>query len=154
MAPALTIGQLAQATGVSAKTIRYYEEVGVLPCPARTAAGYRQYAQDVVDQLLFIRRARALGLPLQQVKALTEVLNDGSRGTLRPRLRLLVRVQLSAVQQQITELQLLERRLEQVLQRSTTPRATNQTGVCDCLETEIRPVGTIKPANVRRERSG
>ena len=62
MAQALTIGQLAQATGVSARTIRYYEEVGVLPRPGRTTAGYRQYAQQGVHRLRFIRRARAPGL--------------------------------------------------------------------------------------------
>ena len=62
MAEPLTIGKFAQATGVPAKTIRYYEQVGVLPAPARTAAGYRQYTRHAVHRLLFIRRARALGL--------------------------------------------------------------------------------------------
>jgi MerR family regulatory protein len=55
MAHALTIGQLAHATGVPAKTIRYYEQVGVLPVPRRSATGYRQYAQRDVHRLLFIR---------------------------------------------------------------------------------------------------
>jgi MerR family gold-responsive transcriptional activator of gol and ges genes len=62
MAQALTVGQLAHMTGVSAKTIRYYEQVGILPLPRRNVAGYRQYAQRDVHRLLFIRRARALGL--------------------------------------------------------------------------------------------
>ena len=60
----LTVGQLAHATGVPAKTIRYYEQVGVLPVPRRSGAGYRQYSRHDVHRLLFIRRARALGLPL------------------------------------------------------------------------------------------
>jgi MerR family transcriptional regulator, gold-responsive activator of gol and ges genes len=60
----LTVGQLAHATGVSAKTIRYYEQIGVLPAPRRSAAGYRQYSRHDVHRLLFIRRARALGLSL------------------------------------------------------------------------------------------
>jgi hypothetical protein len=66
----LTIGQLAQATGVSAKTIRYYEQVGVLPMPSRSASGYRQYGRGDVHRLLFVRRARALGLSLATLKAL------------------------------------------------------------------------------------
>jgi DNA-binding transcriptional MerR regulator len=66
MAQALRIGQLAQATGVSAKTIRYYEQVGVLPAPSRSGAGYRQYTPQGVHRLRFIRRARGLGLPLRQ----------------------------------------------------------------------------------------
>ena len=61
MAHSLTIGQLAHATGVPAKTIRYYEHVGVLPVPSRSATGYRQYSRRDVHRLLFIRRARALG---------------------------------------------------------------------------------------------
>ena len=60
MAEPLTIGKFAQATGVPAKTIRYYEQVGVLPAPTRTAAGYRQYTPQAAHRLLFIRRARDL----------------------------------------------------------------------------------------------
>jgi MerR family transcriptional regulator, copper efflux regulator len=150
MAQALTIGQLAQATGVSAKTIRYYEEVGVLPRAGRTPAGYRQYAQQGVHRLRFIRRARALGLPLQHLKALTAVLDDGPRTTVRPRLLVLVRAQLSAVHGQITELQLLQGQLEQVLHRLLTRRAPNHAEGCRCLETEAVSVGTGKPSRVRR----
>jgi DNA-binding transcriptional MerR regulator len=69
----LTVGQLARATGVPAKTIRYYEQVGVLPVPRRSDAGYRHYSRHDVHRLLFIRRARALGLSLANLKALTSV---------------------------------------------------------------------------------
>ena len=86
MPQVLKIGQLAQATGVSAKTIRYYEQVGVLPPANRTAAGYRQYAEQGLHRLLFIRRARTLGLSLQNLKSLTAALDDGPRATVRPRL--------------------------------------------------------------------
>jgi DNA-binding transcriptional MerR regulator len=54
----LTVGQLAHATCVPAKTIRYYEQVGVLPVPKRSGAGYRQYSRHDVHRLLFIRRVR------------------------------------------------------------------------------------------------
>jgi DNA-binding transcriptional MerR regulator len=60
MEPSLSIGQLASATGLAAKTIRYYEQMGVLPGPRRNAAGYRQYERRDVHRTLFIRRARAL----------------------------------------------------------------------------------------------
>ena len=53
MAQALTIGQVAKSTGVAAKTIRYYEQIGVLPTPSRTASGYRQYGQPGVQRLRF-----------------------------------------------------------------------------------------------------
>jgi DNA-binding transcriptional MerR regulator len=154
MPQALTIGQLAQATGVSARTIRYYEEVGVLPRAGRTAAGYRQYAQQGVHRLRFIRRARALGLPLQHLKALAAVLDGGPRATVRPRLLMLVRAQLSAVHEQITELQLLQEQLEQVLHRLLTRRAPNHAEGCRCLETDVVPVGTGKPSRQRQGNTG
>jgi DNA-binding transcriptional MerR regulator len=149
MAQVLTIGQVAQATGVSAKTIRYDEQVGVLPRPGRTAAGYRQYAQQGVHRLLFIRRARALGLPPQHLKALTGMQDGGPRATVRPRLLALVRAQLSAVQEQITGFQLLQRQLEQVLHRLLTRRAPNHEEGCRGLETEAVPGGRVKPSRLR-----
>lgn len=60
MTHALTIGQLAKATGVASKTIRYYEQIGVLPTPTRSPARYRQYDESGVERLRFIRRARSL----------------------------------------------------------------------------------------------
>ena len=116
----LTIGELARATSVPAKTIRYYEQVGVLPVPRRSATGYRQYAQRDVHRLLFIRRARALGLSLASITALTADLDGGSCVGLRPRLMHLVTEHLGTVRQQIAEFQLLERQLTQVLRRLLT----------------------------------
>ena len=133
MGQALTIGQVAQATGVTAKTIRYYEQAGVLPPPGRSRAGYRQYTQQGVDRLLFIRRARALGLSLRHLKTLSAAL-DGRSGMVRPQLRDLVHAQLSAVQRRIGELQLLQRELEQVQRRLRAPVRPRPTGPCRCLE--------------------
>lgn len=145
MAQALSIGQLAEATGVAAKTIRYYEQIGVLPTPSRTAAGYRQYDQSGVQRLRFIRRARSLGLPLRDIKTVIVSLDEGPRLTLRPRLLALVRRQLSAVQDQSAELGLLQQQLEQVLHRLlTSPRARPREG-CRCLE--IEEVGDPAHAN-------
>jgi DNA-binding transcriptional MerR regulator len=136
MAQALTIGQLAKPTGVAAKTIRYYEQIGVLPTPRRTAAGYRQYDQSGVQRLRFIRRARSLGLPLRDVKAVIVGLDGRPRPALRPRLLEIVRRQLSAVQHQSAELGLLQQQLEQVLHRMlTSPSEPHRQG-CRCLEIE------------------
>ena len=98
---ALKVGQVAKAAGMAAKTIRYYEQVGVLPPPSRTAAGYRQYGEQAVQQLMFIRRARALGLSLHHLKTLTAALDGGPRAAMRPRLREAFRAHLSAVQRQM-----------------------------------------------------
>ena len=134
MVRVFTIGRVAKATGVAAKTIRYYEEIGVLPTPSRTAAGYRQYDESSVERLRFIRRARSLGLPLRQLKTLMSMLNGAAPPALRPRLLGLVRGQLSTVKRQIGELQLLQRELEQVLRRPLAPARERRAAGCQCLD--------------------
>jgi DNA-binding transcriptional MerR regulator len=71
------IGELASRTGVNAKTIRYYEGVGLLPPAARLPSGYRQYSEADVERLGFIRNAKALGVTLEEIK---EVLAFRDRG--------------------------------------------------------------------------
>jgi MerR family copper efflux transcriptional regulator len=132
----LTVGQLARATGVPAKTIRYYEQVGVLPVPRRSDAGYRHYSRRDVHRLLFIRRARALGLSLATLKTLTAELDRGECLTMRPHLHALVTEQLRTVRQQIAEFQLLERQLAQVLQRLQTAAPVPHADGCRCLDTD------------------
>jgi DNA-binding transcriptional MerR regulator len=134
MAQALTIGQLARITGVAAKTIRYYEEIGVLPMPGRTVSGYRQYDESGVERLRFISRARSLGLPLQQLRMLATGLDGGPRTSLRPRLLELVDEQLSAVRRQIADLEVLRERLERVAHRMSRPGRRRQRGSCRCLD--------------------
>ena len=72
----LTRGELARATGCHIETIRYYEKVGLLPDPPRTAAGYRVYAAHHVVRLSFILRARELGFTLDDIRGLLG-LEDG-----------------------------------------------------------------------------
>ena len=132
----LTVSQLAHATGMPAKTIRYYEQIGVLPAPRRNAARYRQYSRHDVHRLLFIRRARALGLSLANLKELTAELDSGEYLTMRPRLHALVAEQLRTVQRQIAECQLLERQLAQVLQRLQTAAPAHHADGCRCLDSD------------------
>jgi MerR family transcriptional regulator, copper efflux regulator len=61
------IGQLAAQTGYSVRTIRFYEQSGLLPAPSRTPAGYRSYDQDAVTRLRFVRSAQTLGLSLAEI---------------------------------------------------------------------------------------
>ncbi len=136
MGRALTIGQVAEATGVAAKTIRYYEQMGVLPPPRRTASGYRQYDQPALERLRFIGRARTLGLGLHELKHLAAALNGRSGPALRPRLSALVREQLGAVEDRIRELQVLRQHLQGVSERLRAASGRRHAGPCRCLETE------------------
>ncbi len=65
-----TIGRLSELTGVNIETIRYYEKIGVLPAPPRTASGRRVYGEAHTRTLAFIRRARQLGFGLDEIRTL------------------------------------------------------------------------------------
>jgi len=66
----LTIGQLARQTGTKAETIRYYEKIGLLPPPLRSEGNYRHYCARDQRRLSFVRRARELGFPIEQIRQL------------------------------------------------------------------------------------
>lgn len=73
----MLIGDLATATGVSTTTLRFYESDGLLPEPARTAAGYRDYTTDAVTRVSFIRQAQAAGLTLAQIREILDIRDGG-----------------------------------------------------------------------------
>ena len=75
---ALTIGRLAEATGVHVETIRYYEKIGLLAKPGRTSGGHRSYAPEHVATLTFISRGRELGFPLETIRDLLRLNAQGA----------------------------------------------------------------------------
>ncbi len=72
----LTIGKVARLAGVGVETIRFYERKGLIPEPPRKESGYRQYPEEAVYRIRFIRRARELGFSLQEAKELLSVRGD------------------------------------------------------------------------------
>lgn len=78
LSQALTVGKLAARCDVPTKTIRYYEDIGLLPRPPRLASGYRQYDQSYVARLDFIARAKRLGLSLDEIGGILKIRDTGA----------------------------------------------------------------------------
>jgi len=105
----MKISQLAKLSAVPSKTIRYYEEIGLIPTAARNANGYRVYDQDDIDRLAFIRRCRELQIPINQIKKLVQVRMDEKAPC--QEVDMLIARQLENVRHTIAELALLEKTL-------------------------------------------
>ena len=108
----MRIGELAKATGTKAETIRYYEREGILPVADRTDSNYRDYSQDHLAALTFVRRARGLGFSMAQVRELL-ALSDHDEKPCED-VDQLVRQQLSDVDSKIADLTTLREELAQL----------------------------------------
>ncbi len=109
----MNIGHAADASGLPAKTIRYYEEVGLV-APDRRENGYRDYDDAEVHKLRFLARARSLGFTLEDCRALLALWVDTGRASAQ--VKALARQHLSAVERKIDELRTLQSTLEQLVE--------------------------------------
>jgi len=109
----LTIGKLGAAAGVKVPTIRYYEQIGLLPAPDRSAGNQRLYGRQVQDRLAFIRHARELGFPLEAIRDLLS-LSDKPDQTCAAA-DLIAQTQLTAVRARIARLRALEGELQRMV---------------------------------------
>ncbi len=105
--PQLPIGALAKQTGCKVETIRYYEQIGVLPPPARSSGGQRRYTVSHLKRLYFVRRARALGFTLDEVRGLLRLV-DGENYTCAE-VEVITIAHLGEVRRKIADLKKLER---------------------------------------------
>lgn len=111
----LTVSNLAAEVGLSAATVRYYERLGLLPKPERTAASHRQYQQDAVKRLRFIKSAQRLGLRLREIGELLAICDRG----LCPcgHSERLLRARMAEIDTQVAELQAVRGELARVVER-------------------------------------
>ena len=110
----MRIGELAEATGTTTKTLRFYEDAGLLPPPRRTASGYRDYDEDVIGRLHFIRRGRAAGLTLAQIREVMDIRDTGTAPC--HHVRELLDARLAEVDQQIADLRAVRGTVAQLLE--------------------------------------
>jgi Cu(I)-responsive transcriptional regulator len=104
------IGDAAEASGVSAKMIRHYEQIGIIPRARRTLANYRTYSENDVHTLRFVRQARDLGFPLAQIQALLTLWKDRRRPSRK--VKELAQAHIAELDIRIRELKDMKRTLE------------------------------------------
>ena len=130
----LSIGQVAQRAGVGIETIRFYEREGLLEEPARRASGYRQYAQDAVTQIRFIKRAQQLGFSLKEIQELLTLRVDAETSCEQVKER--AAAKLAEVEQKMVELQRMRQALLHVASLCAGEGPKGRCPMLDALEHE------------------
>jgi DNA-binding transcriptional MerR regulator len=135
----MRIGVLAAQAGLTTKTIRFYEEAGLLPEPARTPAGYRDYPAEAAGRLAFIRDAQAAGLTLAEIRGVLAI-RDGGQAPCR-HVTGLIDQHLAQVEQRLTELTQARDALRDLERRAraTDPADCSKDQVCSILTGAPRP---------------
>ena len=110
----MNIGQAAKASGVSAKMVRHYEAMGLVPAPPRSDAGYRQYTASEVHTLRFIRQARDLGFALHEIGELLSLWHDRKRPSRL--VKALAQAHIQALEQKAQELLAMKATLQNLVQ--------------------------------------
>lgn len=111
------IGELSTATGVPARTIRFYEEKGILPEPDRSPAGYRVYDSVAMNRLRFLQRAQKAGLTLAEIRSVVTIRDNGEAPCSHTRSLLEARKQ--EVAQRLRELEELQSELDRLIKASS-----------------------------------
>lgn len=109
------IGEAARLSGVSAKMIRHYESIGLIPPPGRSSGGYRLYADADLHRLRFVRRARNLGFPIRQIETLLGLWDDRDRASAE--VKRLALAHADELGGKIAELQAMQRTLQDLARR-------------------------------------
>ena len=146
----MRISDLARQAGVSAPAIRYYEEIGLLPKPSRSSAGYRRYTDAALEELQFIRKAQAIGFSLVEIGQILQLSRAGERPC--GHVLTLAHQHLAAVEQRIERLQKFRKQLAADLVKWKKQKtATTCRGLCQWITDAEISAGDV-PA--RRNRRG
>lgn len=135
----MRIGLLAGRTGLTTKTLRFYEDAGLLPAPPRTTAGYRDYPQDTVARVTFIRAARSAGLTLAEIRGILALRDSGNAPC--EHVTGLIDQHLADVERRLTELTRTRNALRDLRGRAATTDPADCTAdqVCSILTPSTSP---------------
>ncbi len=122
----MRIGEVAEQAGVTTKTLRYYESIGLLPSTDRTPSGYRSYGPDALERVRFIRDAQATGLSLTEIQSVLELKAHGQRSC--EHTRSLLHRHLDELDAQIERLQAARHELAHLVERA------DETDPADCVD--------------------
>jgi len=130
----LTIGQVARLARVGVETVRFYEREGLLQEPARRASGYRQYPEDVIARLRFIRRAKELGFSLKEIRELLALRVDPETTCAEVRSR--AEAKIADVEEKIQALQRIRKALVKLTGVCRGRGPTSECPILDALDKE------------------
>jgi len=133
----MRISELAERVGVAPSTVRYYERIGLVPLPARTASGYRSYDDDAAGRLLFVTRAKRIGLTLEQIAALLPVWDGVHCAATHEQIAQLVATKRAEVLEHIRELERFASQLDEIADalRDTPPPSACLLDLSCCVPT-------------------
>jgi DNA-binding transcriptional MerR regulator len=148
--PSLKIGALAERTGTTASTIRYYEEIALLRAADRQSGGQRVYGHGDVQRLIFIRRCREFGFSIDQVRVLVALMQDPQSSCAD--VRDLAQQHLAAVRAKLSELKALERTIAAFVASCDQSCAGGPGPDCVVLQDLATPLNTDRPRSQTRVR--
>lgn len=153
----LLIGDVAKRAGVAPPTIRYYEEIGLLPSPPRSSAGYRRYSETTVEELRFIRKAQALGFSLDEIGEILRLSRSGK--TPCSHVLTVAQQHLAAVDERIRQLQRFRVQLAAELAKWDGKETPTCRGLCQIIAGAEQDVIAdvdlhLNPPRPRRSKTG
>lgn len=123
----MRIGELSKKLGIDVETIRFYEREGLIKNPLRERNGYRDYADEQVQQLAFVRHCRALGMSLEEIRWLRNFIATPNQDC--SAVNILIARQLKKVSARLTSLRALKRQLDLLKHQCTLPRRGRECGI-------------------------
>ena len=156
-APAMRISEVADQLGVAPSTVRYYERIGLVPDPPRTPSGYRSYDDEATARLLFVTRAKRIGLTLEQIAEVLPIWDGVNCAATHDEITRLIEVKKTEVQERIRELQRFAEQLDEVraaLEDAPPPAACLPDLSCCVPESGDATVTSIVEMPTRRSKTG